>query len=387
MNHHTIAHLTLSAATRLAILALAAAGLLAGLGASAAPEEGLPTGKEVMERAIKAAGGREAFAKLNNRVVKAKLELKPMGLTGTATTYQARPCKAHSAIDIEGVGTILRGYDGDTMWEIHPMFGTRVVDGEEKAVMFVLSQFDESNYEALYETIECVGTEDVDGTACYKVLATPKGGKPMTVYYAKESGLPLKSVFSLQTPAGEFPTETRPSEFKEVDGITIPHRVEETVAGTEIHTVTESIQHNVEMPDDRFDLPEEIKNLLERTKEEEAKPQATPLDAEARKKIEGHWRGVLNVGPAQYTLVFRFTSTPEGALTGAIDSVDQGVNNIPISEITFKDGQLDLDVKGVRGSFEGKLNEETSTIEGQWSQPAGTFPLVLKRDTAATKTQ
>jgi uncharacterized protein len=60
-----------------------------------------------------------------------------------------------------------------------------------------------------------------------------------------------------------------------------------------------------------------------------------------------------------------------------MDSLDQGAKGIPVKTITFKDGNLSLEVKSVKGIFEGTLKGDGKTIEGNWKQVGSVFPLVL----------
>src|SRR5690606_19253384 len=65
--------------------------------------------------------------------------------------------------------------------------------------------------------------------------------------------------------------------------------------------------------------------------------------------------------------------------TATMDNPEQGVSGIPVETVTYKDGDLRLEVKSVRGVFEGTLKEDGKTIEGEWKQVGSVFPLVLSR--------
>ena len=60
-----------------------------------------------------------------------------------------------------------------------------------------------------------------------------------------------------------------------------------------------------------------------------------------------------------------------------MDSLDQGASGIPVETVTYKDGNLSLEVKSIRGVFEGTLKEDGKTIEGKWKQAGSVLPLVL----------
>jgi CubicO group peptidase (beta-lactamase class C family) len=94
----------------------------------------------------------------------------------------------------------------------------------------------------------------------------------------------------------------------------------------------------------------------------------------AQTTIAGDWNGVLSAGSAQLHLVLHITEAKDGTLSATLDSVDQGANGIPVSQITLKDSKLNLTVDAVHGTYEGSVNKDASEIDGTWSQGQ---PLVL----------
>ena len=228
----------------------------------------LPTGREIMDRYLEVTGGLEALAKLNNRVTTATMEMKGMGLKATITTYQARPNKMYTSVQIPNIGTIERGTDGSVFWEKHPFMGLRIMEGKERALMLLLARFDEADYQKVYESVECVGVEEVAGEACYKVILTPKEAEPLCYYFSKRSGLLVKSEFTLEAPlAGQINVETLLSDYKEIDRVLWAHKAVETTKLMVSHITTERIEHNVMLPADRFDLPAEVREKLRESKE------------------------------------------------------------------------------------------------------------------------
>lgn len=97
------------------------------------------------------------------------------------------------------------------------------------------------------------------------------------------------------------------------------------------------------------------------------------------KDIKGIWMGNLTVpGGLELRILFNITS-PDGSLNATMDSPDQGVSGIPVEVISYKDRKLNLEVKSIKGSFEGILKEDNKTIEGEWKQSGASLPLVLNR--------
>lgn len=94
--------------------------------------------------------------------------------------------------------------------------------------------------------------------------------------------------------------------------------------------------------------------------------------------VTGDWQGALNAGGVTLHLVLHLRADSSGALTGTLDSVDQGANGIPITKAELKDGKLALDLDLIHGHFAGTVNASGSEIAGEWTQ-ASTLPLSFHR--------
>ena len=107
----------------------------------------------------------------------------------------------------------------------------------------------------------------------------------------------------------------------------------------------------------------------------EAEPPAA-LEA----SIVGDWEGPLaNPDGSTLRVVFHITQDDAGNLTAIFDSPDQGAFGVPLDEVRFENGELYLYLKVIDGSYTGALQEGDETIEGTWTQPAGSLALNMER--------
>jgi hypothetical protein len=96
--------------------------------------------------------------------------------------------------------------------------------------------------------------------------------------------------------------------------------------------------------------------------------------------VEGIWMGNLRVpGGLELRIVFNISANPDGSIKASMDSPDQGALGIPVETVSYKDGNLNLEVKSIQGNFEGIYKEDSKTIEGKWKQAGSALPLVLSR--------
>ena len=90
-------------------------------------------------------------------------------------------------MELEGIGTIKQGTDGQTAWESSSLQGPRIKQGEERAVALREATLRGPLYwRKLYKHVETMSQETIDDQACYKVVLTPEEGKPDTQYYEQE---------------------------------------------------------------------------------------------------------------------------------------------------------------------------------------------------------
>lgn len=230
------------------------------------PGEKLPNGEDIIRYSIKKTGGYKALGKIQNRLIKANLNMKMFGIDcdGSQINYQTRPNKFYTKIEISDLLTIEQGNNGDCVWEISSMTGARILTGSEKDVTLLAYNFDMANYKQIYKSIQCVGKAEIEGQMCYKVILTPKVGRtPITQYFIISSGENLKTEYFIEQEKTKICVESWGSDFKQVDGILYPHHTREKVMNVITHANIESIDHNVKIPAGLFDLPEPVKKIID----------------------------------------------------------------------------------------------------------------------------
>lgn len=169
-------------------------------------------------------------------------------------------------MNLPGLGEIQQGSDGKHFWTINPFQGDKLMDKEETAM--AREQFS-SPFPALqwlkgYDgKITMKGEADVDGTQCYKLEFTPAVGNPMTRFFAVDSGQMLRMDAVQKGMAGEVKVEVYPSDFKEVDGISVPFKQVTSMEQGELTMEVDSIKFNEEISASKFKLPTSIQKLVD----------------------------------------------------------------------------------------------------------------------------
>jgi len=65
-------------------------------------------------------------------------------------------------------------------------------------------------------------------------------------------------------PMGEVQSETLISDYRKEGDLLVAHKILQSAGGQEIAITLESFKYNVEIPKNKFDLPDEIKTLVKK---------------------------------------------------------------------------------------------------------------------------
>ena len=237
-----------------------------GLFTSNAKAQNLPKGKDVLAKFVKATGGLEKYKKVKSRQMKGKLTGSAQNITADMSMSFVAPDKFHVKVDLGGIGTESQTSDGKTVWATSTIQGDRIVEGEE-ADRLLESVNMKSIFapEEIYKEMKTVGQEKVDGEDCYKVEMTrKKGGDKDVAFYSVKTGLQTKSITKAVTPLGKIEVSVKVSDYKEVDGIKSPHKMEQSMAGVGIEIKVDSIKYNGEVDKKLFEMPDSIKKLVDK---------------------------------------------------------------------------------------------------------------------------
>lgn len=232
---------------------------------AAATQSAHPSAESIIEKSIEATGGRDAYKKHNTRMMKGKLEMASMNMQGTVEMYQARPGKMYTITNMQAMGTSEEGVNGDVAWQKHPMMGVKIKEGEEKIMSLRSADFDFGlNWRKHYAQVETVDKIDLDGKAVYVVKMTPPEGPVETRYYEVDSGLHVKTDLEVDTPMGKMAMEMLLSDYTDTGGVKVASKMIQRVMGQDVVVTFEEIKHNVEIPDEKFELPEDVKALIKK---------------------------------------------------------------------------------------------------------------------------
>jgi len=216
----------------------------------------LPTVDEVLEKFVKALGGKEALEKQTSETIKGALELEGMGMSGAFESAAKAPNKRAVLISLSGFGNIHQVFDGTKAWSADPMAGLRELSGAELAQMKRGSDLlSPLNYRKNFTKLELKGIQKVESAEAYVIEATPAEGSAEKHFFDVTTGLLIRVDGENESPQGKVPMETYLSDYKEVEGVKAAHTIRQvTPQFTAVIKISE-IKRNPPVEDTRFNKP------------------------------------------------------------------------------------------------------------------------------------
>lgn len=249
--------------TVLRTLSVIAAIVVAGL-TPAQDKTELPAVEEIIAAHVEAIGGEKAFLKYDSRRLEGTLSMPAAGLSGDITLYAMAPNRTLVEVEMEGVGTIREGFDGEVAWSTDPMTGPQLKTGDQ-----LLQAKDQSFYRAglfpteLYATREVLDKVEFDGRPAWKVRVVTENGNESIVYFDAERGMQIGMERTQKTPMGDIAVTVTFHDYQEFDGMRLPTRIVNDMgpAGQQVMEFTRVTGGGVDAS--VFALPPEIRALRE----------------------------------------------------------------------------------------------------------------------------
>jgi outer membrane lipoprotein-sorting protein len=232
---------------------------VAGVYAQAPAAAQLPTVDDIIAKNLQAKGGAAKWQSMKS--VKMTGKMTAQGTEMPLTVYAMRPNFNRQEITMPA-GKAIQAFDGTTAWVVNPMLGIetpQAVPGPAAELAKNSADFDGAliNYKAKGNDIELVGKEQLEGKDVYHLKVTTKGGPVQHYLLDADSGIELRMSAEVELGSGQKQTlTTAMSNYKQVDGIMIPHTVTQTAGGrTLLQWTITTVEFNAIPDDSIFRLP------------------------------------------------------------------------------------------------------------------------------------
>ena len=229
-----------------------------------APLASAETVDEIIAKNITARGGMEKLKAVKTTKATGKLVMGGGAMEIPFTRVSQRPNAMRMDFTFQGI-TGTQAYDGKTAWQVMP-FQTGKKDpeqsnAEQTKLLAEQADFDGPlvDWKAKGHAVELVGSESVDGADAFKLKVALKNGNVDYVYLDKETGLEVKTESKRSINGTEVESETKMSDYKEVEGLTVPFTMSSGMKGAaeqaQQKIVLDKVEFNVPVVDSSFVMP------------------------------------------------------------------------------------------------------------------------------------
>jgi outer membrane lipoprotein-sorting protein len=233
--------------------------LIAGLAGAALQAQ---TAEELIEKSLKASGGREKVEAVKSFRMTGKMVV-PQGMEIPLVIEFKEPDKLRSEATIQGM-TMIQALNGTEGWMVAPFMGKKdpekmsaedakqAAEQMDSSPMYLMTKYKEKGH-----TIEYAGKEDIEGTPAYKLKVTKKGGDILYLYLDSESYLPVKTSGKTTMQGQVVESDTMLGDYKDVGGVLFAHSNETQLKGMpgKMTMTISKIEINPEIDDSRFAMP------------------------------------------------------------------------------------------------------------------------------------
>jgi predicted Zn-dependent peptidase/outer membrane lipoprotein-sorting protein len=223
-----------------------------------ATDETLTKGRDILNKAISASGGSEAFKAIKTLQWKGDITaVTPQGeMALSAQVIIALPDRMRANVNTP-MGAMSQIMNGDQAWIISPQ-GTmpapapmkeQMVANLWRNVSYLFANAENENLTAQY-----LGSEEVQGQNNEVLLITPPGVKAFKLYLDAETMLPVKMSYQgVNMMGAPVASEEMFSDYREVSGVKLPFKSVTNQDGKRAQEVTAAeININVEVDEGQF---------------------------------------------------------------------------------------------------------------------------------------
>lgn len=214
------------------------------------------TADEIANKHIDAIGGKDNWKKVKTVVMEGNMSFQGVDIAVTTTSVHNTGSRQDLNIMGQDNYIIMTPTAG---WMFMPVQGQQSVEPmTEEMVKKGADELDTQgalvDYKEKGHTLESLGKEDVEGTECYKLKLTLKGGKVTTYYIDPSTYLLLKSTAKQEVNGQEIEMTTGFSNYQKLpEGISVPMTISVPLGpGMNADMVINKITINKEVSTDIF---------------------------------------------------------------------------------------------------------------------------------------
>jgi len=213
------------------------------------------TVNEVLDKHFKAVG-QEKLSDITSFYIKAKVS--QMGMEMPMEMKIKKPDMFVMTVDVQGQ-KMIQAFDGEKGWMIFPMMGPdpQPLEGDQlaQAKQQVNMEGELYDYAEKGSTAELIGKVNIEGNELYRIKLTTNNGDVKDYFIDTKTYYVSRVKAKVSAQGQTIDVEQIMSDYKTVDGITMPMKIETKSPMGTGSIVMEEVKYNEKFDDSIFKLP------------------------------------------------------------------------------------------------------------------------------------
>lgn len=179
------------------------------------------------------------------------------GMKGTIESWRKEPEKTLTIVEFPRIGTLKKGFDGQTRWVQTPA-GT-VSDSSPQEIAELARDaevYSAGNIRSLFDSMKLENKARLNGRDMYVIEGKPAKGPAEKLFFDVENGLLVRwDMARKQAGRGTVFVKVHLDDYKDVDGVKVPFNVRFAFESFNFAVQVEELEHNIAIDDAIFKKP------------------------------------------------------------------------------------------------------------------------------------
>jgi photosynthetic reaction center cytochrome c subunit len=212
-----------------------------------------PSGDQLIDKFVQAAGGAAAIGKVTSRVMKGKIEVGAMSLP--IDVYTKDPDKRVSFTHMQD-GDNITAFDGREGWLGAPNRPVREMHGGDIDGASIDADLQlPIHLKDMFVDLKVRGTEKIGDHDAYVVVGQRADKPPIRLYFDEQSGLLVRMLRFGETALGRMPTQIDYTDYRDANGVKVPYQWTLARPSGRFTIQISEVQTNVPVDDTKFAKP------------------------------------------------------------------------------------------------------------------------------------
>ncbi len=220
------------------------------------PAGPMPTPDQLLDKYVRAVGGKAAAGKFNSIVLKGT-QIDVNGMAVPVQIYRKSPGKVLSTITSPQQGSFSLGFDGTNGWT-QARNGTRDMSAPELAhVKDLAGIYDPIKIPEPFPKMRLAAKEKIGDHDAWVLRAPGPDNTTLRLYFDAETGLLVRKVILTPSMIGTIPEQFDFEDYRDADGATLPFTIRLSSVNPRMswNQKFESVRHDLPVEDSKFSKP------------------------------------------------------------------------------------------------------------------------------------